>query len=69
MTPEQQAAYIISQSVSAMAEIEGMRAENQIRESRGQAMAYDHGAFVGIIEVYDIDKNTVIDLFRESNES
>lgn len=39
MTPEQQAAYIMSQSACAMAEIAGMQAENQHRISQGYSIA------------------------------
>jgi len=54
MTPEQQAAYVFAQSVAALAEVEGMKAENMIRESQGHSMTYDHGAFLEVIDRYQL---------------
>lgn len=63
MTPEQQAAYIFAQSVAALAEIEGMKAENMIRESLGHSMAYDHVAFMEVIDRYGLHHNSVLTSF------
>lgn len=64
MTQEQEAAYVFAQSVCALAEIEGMKAENMQREFLGKAMAYDAGAFVAVIKKYDIHHNAVLGTFR-----
>ncbi len=45
MTPEQKAAYVFAQSVAAMAEIEAMKAANQMREMNGHTIAYGEEAF------------------------
>lgn len=65
MTPEQKAAYIIAQSVCALAEIEGMKALNAEREHHGYALGYDEDAFLKVIEKYGIHHNATIGLFHE----
>ena len=60
MTPEQKAAYVFAQSVCAMAEIEGMKALNTERESKGYALAYDEAAFLEILNKYGIHHNAVL---------
>lgn len=64
MTPEQRAAYVFAQSVCAMAEIEGMKASNTERESKGYTIAYDEDAFVRVIEKYGIHANATLNLFH-----
>lgn len=64
MTPEQKAAYIYAQSVSALAEIQGMIAENQNRERRGYSQAYDEQAFAEVPARWGIHSNQIIDFFR-----
>jgi len=54
------AAFILSQSVAALAKIEGMKAENMQREALGQSMAYSDDAFFNVIQEYGIDHNSVI---------
>lgn len=61
MTPEQKAAYIMGQVACALAEIEGMRAENMQREHRGESMAYVMDDFVKAIDKYAIHHNAVIE--------
>ena len=63
MTPEQQAAYVYAQSVSALAEIEGMKAENMQREVLGYSMAYDADTFFAVIDKYGISHNAVLTTF------
>lgn len=65
MTPEQKAAYIIAQAACAMAEIEGMKAENMQRQQRGESMAYVEDDFIGIPDKYGIHDNAVIGLFHD----
>lgn len=67
MTPEQAAAYVHAQSVAATAEIEGMKALNVYRESRGLAQAYDETEFLNIVEAYSLDGDSIIALFNEAN--
>jgi hypothetical protein len=54
------AAYIISQSIAALAEIEGMKAENKEREILGHSPVYGETAFLSVIEKYDLGTNSVI---------
>lgn len=63
MTNGQRAAYVFAQTVCALAEIEGMKAENMQRQFKGEAMAYDEAAFVGVIDKYGIHHNGVIECF------
>jgi hypothetical protein len=64
MTPEQQAAYVISQAACAMAEIAGMQAENQHRLFLGQSIAYGEDAFAAVAERNFIGHNNVLGMFR-----
>ena len=64
MTPEQQAAYVQSQVVCALAEILGAMSENMQRAACGQSMAYDDAAFSEIPDRYGISHNAVLELFR-----
>lgn len=64
MTPEQQAAYVFAQAVSAMAEIEGMKAENEQRKNRFESPAYTEDDFMRVPEKHSIDYNSVIGLYR-----
>lgn len=59
MTPEQKAAYVISQSVCAMVEAMGMQAENQQRTNRGLSIAYGEEAFAAVLEKYGVHHNAV----------
>jgi len=49
MTENERAAYIFSQSVAALAKIEGMKAENMQRAAVGECMAYSDGDFFRVI--------------------
>lgn len=64
MSEEQQAAYIIAQSVCAMIEAMGMQSENTQRLHRGESIAYGEDAFNVVIEKYGIHHNAVIGFFR-----
>ena len=65
MTKEQKVAYVFAQSVCALAEIEGMKAENKERESHGYALVYSEEAFFEVPNKYGIHHNAVIGLFHE----
>ena len=64
MTEEQKAAYVYAQAVSALSEIEAMKAANMIRESQGKALAYGEEAFADIPNRYGIHHNATISLFH-----
>ena len=63
MTPEQQAAFVFSQSVSALIEAVGMVETNKGRLARGEAMAYSEQDFTDLIRKYGISHNAVLTLF------
>jgi hypothetical protein len=63
MTPEQKAAYVISQAACALAELEAMKAANWMRERRGEVIAYSEEAFMDLDKKYCIGHNAVIGLF------
>ena len=65
MTPEQKAAFTMSQVACANAEVAGMTAENMQRAALGQSMAYDEAAFVAVIENYPIHHNAVVEWMRD----
>ena len=65
MTPEQKVAYVMSQSVAAMAEIESMKAANRLRADNNFADAYGEEAFAQIADRFGIGHNAVIELFRD----
>jgi len=64
MNTQQKAAYVFAQAVCALAEIEGMKAENRQREYCGNAMAYADSDFLAVIEKYGIHHNAVCGLFN-----
>ena len=64
MTEEQSAAYIFSQAVCALAEIEGMKALNMYRASRDETIAYDDKCFFDVIDKYCIHHNCVLNTFN-----
>lgn len=64
MTPEQKAAYVMSQAACAMAEIAGMQAENQARGFEGNAPLYMRQDFTDVISRNVIGHNAVIALLR-----
>ena len=65
MTPQEKAAYLITQSMCALAEIAGMQADNQEREHLGLAPAYQEKAFAAVPEKYGICHNQVMEYLRE----
>ncbi len=66
MTPEQQAAFVISQSVCAMIEAMGMQAENQQRANCGYSIAYDEVAFDALIKKYAILSEEIENAIRSA---
>ena len=66
MTASQSAAYVIANSIAAMAEIEGMKAENRSRVRRKASLAYTEEAFNDVVNKYGIHHNAMITLFEES---
>ena len=64
-TAEKRCAFIASQTACAMAEIEGMKAENQYREMQGYSQAYGEEAFFAIPDKYGIGHNAVIEYLRD----
>lgn len=66
MTPEQSAAFVFSQSVCALAQIEAMKAENVMRSIRGESPAYGEDNFLLITENYGISHNSVVEIMRQA---
>lgn len=64
MTSEQQAAFVIAQSVAAFAEIEGMKITNFERIQNGYAPAYDEEAFLAVSNRYGLHQNALIGWFH-----
>jgi len=65
MTDEQKAAFIIAQSAVLVARVAGMQAENQIREHRGESLAYAENAFLTLIDESGVHHNAAIGLFHD----
>jgi len=63
VTKEQGVAFIQTQVVCALAEIEGAKALNIWRESRGESIAYDEEAFLEIPKKYGLGHNEVLTFF------
>jgi len=63
MIEEQKAVYVMSQAVCAQAKIEGMKAENTLREMRGETPAYSDEDFFAVIEEFGIHHNAVMKVF------
>lgn len=65
MNDQQKASYVFAQSVAALAEIESMKAVNQIREIQGHAIAYGEKSFLDVIEKYGLHQNSLITFFGQ----
>ena len=63
MAPEEKVAYINAQTACALAEIEGMKAENANRLQYDNAIAYRGADFNSVCESYGITHNQVISFF------
>lgn len=66
MDKEQRIAFINSQVVCATAAIEGMKAENSDRLSKGYSIAYDDEAFCKVPAEFGLEHNQVIEYLRDS---
>jgi hypothetical protein len=64
VTPEQAAAYVHAQSVAATATIESMKADNCMRQHRGEYPAYGEESFLAVIDEYGIHHNAIITIFQ-----
>lgn len=60
MNTDQRIVFIRSQTVCAMAEIEGMKADNIDRQSRGESLAYYGDDFNRIPGTYGLEHDQVI---------
>lgn len=67
MTPEQAAAYVQAQAVAAVADIEGMKAENELRRSQGQAIAHSYDEFIAVQDRYCLGHNAILTLYQNAN--
>lgn len=57
-------AFIVAQSVSALAEIEAMKAENAMAADLGHTIPYSEDRFRDVPGEYGIDHNSVVGMFR-----
>ncbi len=64
MTKEQAAAYVFAMSVSAMAEIEGMKAENQMYEIMGEYPTQTAIDFQRVIDQHGLTHNEITALLQ-----
>ncbi len=68
MTPEQAAAFVLSQTALLNAEVAGMLAENDYRLHRGETVAYRDEDFEEVRQKYQLGYNAVQQIFREANQ-
>ena len=64
MTPEQQAAFIHSQTACMLAEMEAMKAANVAREVQGHSYAYGEDEFRALPDRFGLGHNTVVTFFH-----
>ena len=64
MTPEQQAAYVFAQSVSALIEAMGMISDNMDRARKGESQAWYNEEFNNLIDKYGISHNAVLGTYK-----
>lgn len=67
MDKQQTAAFIFSQSVACLCELEAMKAANREREFQGLAPAYGEDQFRGLFDRFTIDYNDVLGYFNRAN--
>jgi len=65
MTPEQSAAYVFAEAVSALSELEAMKAANQEREMQGYSPAYGEEDFRALQDRFVISHNGVMNVFNQ----
>lgn len=61
----QQVAYVMAQTVSACAEIEAMKAANEVRFARAEAQAYPEEAFREVPNRFGLGHNDVLTTLRQ----
>ena len=61
MDKEQRMVFLVTQSLCAFAEIQGMLALNHERALHGYSLAYDEEAFLDVPNKYGLAHNAVID--------
>jgi len=64
MNPEARVAYIHSQTICAMAEIEGMKADNLQKQIRGEYPIYGKEDFENVPARFGVHHNQVIEYLR-----
>lgn len=67
MTPEQAAAWVISQTACACAELGAMEAANDLAKHSGQPPKYDEEHFRAVPRNHGIGCNDVATIFQEAN--
>ena len=55
----------INEAVSALIQLEAMKAENQQREAEGNSPAYTYAQIMDLQRNYALDYNSIIDKYRE----
>lgn len=55
----------INEAVSALIELEAMKAENKQRESEDSSPAYTYEQIMNLQSQYSLDYNSIIDKYRE----
>ena len=65
MIPEQQAAYVFSQSVSALIEALGMLSDNMDRARKGESQAWSNDEFNNLTNKYCIGHNAVLGFYQQ----
>lgn len=68
MNRNQAAAYVVAQSVAALAEIEAMKAQNRYRIECGKQVAYGEEAFLELIDKYGVHHNAVLMTFEGADD-
>jgi len=66
MTKNESVVYVFSQSVCALIELEGMKAENKDRESRQESLAYTEDNFLELERKFCIGYNDIIKVFKDA---
>ena len=64
MRTEEKPSYIFAQAVSALIELEAMKAENRDRKWRGETPAYGESDFMNLLVKYPIGHNDVVSFFQ-----
>jgi len=65
MDETQRAAFVISQSICCMAEMEAMKAENDARARRGYTQAFTSNQFMELPDKYGLGHNTIIQFLNQ----